>query len=80
MRIEDSSGGPAPGRQVLEVTVTDPDGRMADETGLYRAERGVAEIPLRFARDDPEGSLFRRWRIHVRERTSGLEGSDTWRL
>ena len=80
VRIEDSSGGPAPGRQVLEVTVTDPDGRMADETGLYRAERGVAEIPLRFARDDPEGSLFRRWRIHVRERTSGLEGSDTWRL
>ena len=48
---------------------------LADETGLYRAERGLAEIPLRFAEDDEKGAFFRPWCVKVRERASGLEGT-----
>ncbi len=70
--LDDSSGAPAPGRQLLDVEVRDPDGVLHDETGLYRMEKGRASIPLRFARDDKKGSFFKRWKVRVRELTSGF--------
>ena len=67
-----ADGHPAPGRQVVEVEVRDPSGALHDETGRYVMEGGRLSVPLRFAGDDPKGSLFKRWKVHARELTSGL--------
>ena len=59
----------APGRQMVELELRGPDGRLRDESGRYTAERGRLRIPLRFARDEGRG----RWTARLRELTSGLE-------
>ena len=70
--LVDVDGKSAPGRQVVEVEVRDPSGALHDETGRYVMEGGRLSVPLRFAGDDPKGSLFKRWKVHARELTSGL--------
>ncbi len=72
LTLTDASGRCAPGRQVVEVEVRDPSGALHDETGRYVMEGGRLSVPLRFAGDDPKGSLFKRWKVHARELTSGL--------
>ena len=79
IEIRDADGKLAPGRLIVEVTVTDPDGRVTDESGRYPVEGGRATVPIRFAKGDPEGSLFRPWRITVRDLTSGLEETEKFR-
>ena len=59
----------APGRQLVELELCGPDGRLRDESGRYVAECGRVRIPLRFARDEKPG----RWTIRLRELTSGLK-------
>ena len=69
--------GPAPGRQVVEVTVTRPDGTPTDESGLYPVEGGVRTIPIRFTEAERATAAEGGWTVSVRELTSGLTGSAT---
>lgn len=71
VRIADEDGKPAPGRQVVRLVLTDPDGRVCDESGLYTVEDGKTEITMRFARSENSGSLFSRWKAHVTDLTTG---------
>lgn len=77
--LVDSSGAPAPGRQLIRLEVRDPAGVVHDETGLYKMEKGRLSIPLRLARDDMKGSFFKRWKISVRELTSGFTAKCSYR-
>ena len=61
------------------LTVTGPEGDVRDESGRYAVEGGRATVPIRFAKGDPEGSLFKPWRITVRDLTSGLEETEKFR-
>ena len=70
----DKDGKPAPGRQVVAVEVRDPDGNVHDETGRYVMERGRLKIPLRIARDDPDGT----WKISAKELTTALSANAAW--
>ena len=71
VEILDDSGRTAPGRQVLRVEIRDPEGRLHDESGLYPAVRGRADIPLRPALNEPAGA----WSIRIEEQTSGVGAS-----
>ena len=69
VKVLDADGSVAPGRQVVELAVTDPTGVPHDETGRYVVE-GETEIPLRFADDDVKTGA---WQVAARELTSGLK-------
>jgi len=72
VRIRDVDGKLAHGRTVVAVKVTDPDGRVTDETGRYRVENGAIDIPIRFADGDPQGGFFfSRWKAEVKDLTTG---------
>jgi len=73
VRLTDASDKPAPGRQIVRLTLTDPTGKISDASGLYTLERGEATIPLRFARDASIG----KWTWKIDDLTAGLvtEGS-----
>ena len=73
--LETKSGKPAPGRTVVELTLTDPEGRVTDESGRYTVENGRAEIAVEFAANDPDGGFFSRWKAEVRDLTTGETGS-----
>ena len=74
VRMRNSDGNPAPGRQVVELTLTDSTGRMCDESGFYIVEDGVCGVAVRIPRysDEPANS---RWCADVRDLTSGLRKS-----
>ena len=74
------SEGPVADRRVLRVTVTEPGGADNDASGLYVTKDGVAEVVLRFAADDPEGSFLSRWRIKAEELSSGAVCEKGWAL
>lgn len=73
--IDAKSGRPAPARTVVELTLTDPEGRVADESGRYVVERGRLAISVHFAAVDAEGGLFSKWKAVVRDLTTGESGS-----
>ena len=72
--LVDADVRPAPGRQVVAVEVRDPDGALHDETGRYVMNGGRVKIPLRFARDDADGT----WQIAVKELTTGFAAKTSW--
>ena len=74
--VFDADGAFAPGRQLVELKLSGPDGQLRDESGRYVAERGRLKIPLRFARDEKPG----RWTVRLRELTTGLETGITLNL
>ena len=74
------SEGPVADRRVLRVTVTEPDGAVNDASGLYVTKDGVAEVVLRFAADDQEGSFLKRWRIKAEDLSSGTVCEKGWTL
>lgn len=81
IRICDNEGSPAPGRLVVRLELRDPDGRLADESGLYTVEGGEAMIKLRFSRLDKPGAFFsKKWTARITDLTSGLESSVSFRL
>ena len=80
VRILDQSGARAPGRQIVRLTLTLPDGTTADESGRYTAERGEVRIPLRFARGDSSGTWLKPWKADAEELTSGLKKTLRFRL
>ncbi len=69
---------PAPGRQVVRLTLTDPKGAVMDESSLYTLEGGRASIPIRLARNAEKGGLLAKWRILVEDLTTGLAGKATF--
>lgn len=70
--VLDSDGDPAPGRQVVSVSVTDPCGTRTDETGIYTVE-GTKRIPIRFTRNAACGTLDGApWTMVTTDITSGL--------
>ena len=78
-KVRDSAG-PVPDRRVLRVSVTDPEGRRHDSSGVYATKDGVAEVKMRFAASDPAGSIFHRWRVEAEELSSGEKDSTSWTL
>ncbi len=78
--INDIDGKPAPGRQVVRLDLTDPDGKVCDESGLYPVEDGRTEITLRFARDAKEGGFFSKWKAVVTDLTTGHSESVTFKV
>ncbi|NQT94295.1 MAG: hypothetical protein HQ559_16160, partial [Lentisphaerae bacterium] len=66
--ILDGRRANVPGRQLIQVTISDPQGRVHDESGIYPVKDGQVSIPFRPALNDAAGE----WRVDVRERTSGL--------
>ncbi len=76
--INDIDGRPAPGRQVVRLTLTDPKGAVMDESGLYTVEDGRASIPIRLAANAEKGGLLAKWRILVEDLTTGLAGKTTF--
>ena len=76
VKISTASGKLAPGRTVVRLELRDPEGRLCDESGLYRVVNGTASIPLRFATDDPKGGLFSRWKATVTDLTTGLTAAE----
>jgi len=72
LALVDKDGAPAPGRQVVEVEVRDPDGVLHDETGRYVMEDGRLKVPLRMARDESRGSSSKGWRIRAKELMTGF--------
>ena len=71
--IRDVQGRPAPGRQIVEVTVLDETGAERDESGRYAVEGGVCRVPLYIADADRAGFASGKWRYAVRDSTTGLE-------
>lgn len=74
VRLVDASDKPAPGRQIVRLTLTDPSGTLADASGLYALERGTATIPLRFARDASAGT----WTWRLDDLTAGFSANGTF--
>jgi hypothetical protein len=60
----------------LEVTITDPAGRVAEFSGYYGAAAGQLPLKLDIARNDHPGM----WQIQVRELASGLTGVSYFRV
>lgn len=78
LTLSDAGGGAAPGRQVVELTVRDPAGRVHDASGRYVMERGRLRVPVLFADTDDRGTFFRRWKAQARELTSGLGAKESF--
>ena len=76
--LDDVNGKPAPGRQVVDVEVRDPDGNLHDETGRYVMEGGRVKIPLRLADDDVRGSAGKCWQVTAKELTTGFACTCRW--
>lgn len=76
--IRTKSGRLAPGRTVVTVEVTDPDGRRTDESGRCVVNGGRTVIPVRYADADKPGSAASPWKAVVRDLTTGEEAGVTW--
>jgi len=70
--INDIDGVPAPGRQIVEVTVTGPDGAVRDESGRIVVEDGRGHVPLCLSDSDLRTLRTGAWRIVARDLTTGL--------
>ncbi|NLO72769.1 MAG: hypothetical protein GX100_01495 [candidate division WS1 bacterium] len=70
--LTDDAGKPVTGRQLLQVTLTDPKGEERDESGWYRMENGQASVPFCPALNENAGN----WKIAAVERTSGLTAGE----
>lgn len=75
VRMTLKGGRPAPGRQVVRLTLVDDRGRTRDESGLYAVENGELSIPVLFARADRPDAT---WKATVEDLTTGLNASVTF--
>lgn len=78
--LKNEKGDAMPGRQLVKLTLTGPDGAARDESGLYPMDGGRLSIPLRFAADESPGSLFKKWKAEAEELTTGLKETISFRL
>lgn len=76
VRMTDAADQPAPGRQIVRLTLRDPSGVCADASGLYTLERGTAAIPLRFARDSSVGT----WTWKLDDLTAGFSAGGSFEV
>ena len=72
----DVDGAQAPGRQIVEVAVTGPDGEVRDESGRYAVEDGRGRVPL-YLSDMDRAAFPRGWRFRVKDLTTGL-AAEIW--
>ena len=70
--VTDIDGAPAPGRQVVEVTVLGPDGAVRDESRRIVVEDGRGYVPLCLSDSDLGTLRMGGWRIVARDLTTGL--------
>ena len=70
--VNDIDGAPAPGRQIVEVTVMGPDGAVRDESGCIVVEDGRGYVPLCLSDSDLGTLRVGGWRIVARDLTTGL--------
>jgi hypothetical protein len=68
IKITDSAKQSPGGRQVLSAKLSDPAGKIRDESDLYVLENGAGEIPVRFMLKDATG----KWKLELKELSSGL--------
>ena len=74
--VNDVDGSPAPGRQIVEVTVTGPDGAARDESGRIVVEDGRGYVPLCLSDSDLRTLHMGAWRIVARDLTTGLSAEE----
>ena len=74
--VADIDGAPAPGRQIVEVTVTGPDGAARDESGRIVVEDGRGYVPLCLSDSDLRTLRMGGWRIVARDLTTGLSAEE----
>lgn len=67
LRVEDTTGKPAPAVIPVHLEITDPAGRLAEYSGYHAAENGTLNLKLDLARNDTPGV----WQIRARELASG---------
>ncbi len=60
-----------PGTQPLRVDIVDSKGRRNDYSGNYATDRGLFELEVPIALNEPVG----KWKVTVRELTTGLSAS-----
>jgi len=68
VKITDAAKLPPGGRQLLSAKLSDPTGKVRDESDLYVMENGEGEIPVRFMLKEPPG----KWQLELKELSSGL--------
>jgi len=68
IKITDSAKQTPGGRQVVSAKLTDPTGKVRDESDLYVLENGAGEIPVRFMLKEATG----KWKLELKDLTSGL--------
>jgi len=68
VRLLDGDGQPLPGRQGVDLEVSDAAGRRTDESAIYRLEDGRTTVRVRLPRNAPAG----RWRITATDLAGSL--------
>jgi len=77
LQVLDSAGQPVPGRQLAQITVTNPNGQQERGVQHYRrVTDGGLCVPFRLARTAVPG----RWRVEVLEWISGLRATAELRV
>lgn len=71
LRLMDADKRPVPGRQIVDVRITDPDGVVHDESGFYLLVNGEGSVPFRVALNDSPG----KWVVTAKERSTGIGGT-----
>ena len=74
VRINDESGKPALGRQIVELKLADEKGVERDESGRYVVEDGIVRIPLRIAENETLAGSSPKWEVRVTDLTTGKSG------
>lgn len=76
VEIVDTQGKPLEAVFPVQLTLADPEGRLAEGTGYWAAMDGIVEIPLEIAPNDTPGI----WQIEVQELASGRQARSYFRV
>ena len=71
VQLSDDAGQPLQVIAPLEVTIRDPQGRIAEKSGYYGAANGKLNLTLDIASNDLPG----RWQVEVTERLRGQKAT-----
>ncbi len=74
--VLDATGKSAPALLPVEVTIRDPKGEVAEQSGFYTTQEGQLRLRLEPASNDLPGE----WHLEAKEGASGLEAKATFRV
>jgi hypothetical protein len=74
--LRDAAGKPIDAVVPMKVSIFDPQGRLAEQSGPYGAAEGTLDLPLDIATNDAVGQ----WRIEVEDGVSGLKALRTFKV